>query len=108
MPASEKPKARDMDEPVSIPLDPEVALKALLKVDPDERAVREWIVDIMAADESGDYPGVGDPKARRMHWTGPAADKDAAEATAWAAWHEKYGPDKPRGAVTGTKKPPPA
>jgi len=29
------PKARDMDEPVKIDLDPEVALRALLAVDPD-------------------------------------------------------------------------
>jgi hypothetical protein len=35
MPEDEKPKTRDMDEPVKIDLDPEVALRALLKVDPD-------------------------------------------------------------------------
>jgi hypothetical protein len=29
------PKPNDMDEPVALPLDPEVALRALLKVDPD-------------------------------------------------------------------------
>jgi len=31
----QKPKARDMDEPVKIDLDPEVALRALLKVEPE-------------------------------------------------------------------------
>jgi hypothetical protein len=31
----EKPKVRDMDEPVKIDLDPEVALGALLAVDPE-------------------------------------------------------------------------
>jgi hypothetical protein len=35
MPEDKKPKARDMDEPVKIDLDPEVALRALLKIDPD-------------------------------------------------------------------------
>jgi hypothetical protein len=35
MAADGKPKARDMDEPVKIDLDPELALRALLKVDPD-------------------------------------------------------------------------
>jgi hypothetical protein len=35
MPESEKPKMRDMDEPVKIDLDPELALRALLKVDAD-------------------------------------------------------------------------
>ena len=35
MPEDEKPTAHDMDEPVKIDLDPEVALRALLKVDPD-------------------------------------------------------------------------
>jgi hypothetical protein len=39
MPADEKPKAHDMDEPVAIPLDPEDALKALLKVDPEDKPV---------------------------------------------------------------------
>lgn len=29
-----KPEPKDRDEPVSIPLDPEVALRALLQVDP--------------------------------------------------------------------------
>lgn len=35
MPEDQKPKAHDMDEPVKIDLDPELALRALLKVDPD-------------------------------------------------------------------------
>jgi hypothetical protein len=35
MAEDEKPKAHDMDEPVKIDLDPEVALRGLLKVDPD-------------------------------------------------------------------------
>lgn len=35
MAADEKPKGRDMDEPVKIDLDPELALRALLEVDPD-------------------------------------------------------------------------
>jgi hypothetical protein len=35
MSGDEKPTPRDMDEPVKIDLDPEVALRALLKVDPD-------------------------------------------------------------------------
>jgi hypothetical protein len=35
MPEDKKPKAHDMDERVVIPLDPEVALRALLKVEPD-------------------------------------------------------------------------
>jgi hypothetical protein len=34
MAADGKPKARDMDESVKIDLDPEVALRALLAVDP--------------------------------------------------------------------------
>jgi hypothetical protein len=35
MAEDKKPKARDMDEPVKIDLDPEVALRALLKVEPE-------------------------------------------------------------------------
>jgi hypothetical protein len=31
-----KPRAEDRDEPVSLPLDPEVALRGLPKVDPDK------------------------------------------------------------------------
>lgn len=31
----EKPKVHDMDEPIKIDLDPEVALRALLKVEPE-------------------------------------------------------------------------
>jgi len=33
--SDEKPKPHDMDEPVKLDLDPELALRALLKVDPD-------------------------------------------------------------------------
>ncbi len=86
-------------------LDPQEALRAHLKVDPEAEPVAEWAIDIMAADEqTGDYSGVGDPRSRRIHWTGPAADPDAARAAAWAAWHQKYGPDEPSDAVTGTKE----
>ena len=35
MPDEQKPKPRDMDERVSIQLDPEEALRGLLRVDPD-------------------------------------------------------------------------
>ena len=45
MPA-ERPTADERDEPVKLPLDPEEALKALLKVDPD--------------DDPTDDPSVGD------------------------------------------------
>jgi hypothetical protein len=53
----------DDDDRVSLAgLDPEEALRALLKVDPEAEPVAEWVIDIMAADEqTGDYPGVGDP-----------------------------------------------
>lgn len=36
MPVRKKPTPHDMDEPVKLDLDPELALRALLKVDPDE------------------------------------------------------------------------
>jgi hypothetical protein len=37
----DKPKPHDMDEPVKIDLDPELALRALLKVDPDAPGATE-------------------------------------------------------------------
>jgi hypothetical protein len=33
------PKASEYDEPIAIPLDPQVALRALLQVDPDSTPV---------------------------------------------------------------------
>jgi hypothetical protein len=39
MSESKKPNAHDMDERVAIPLDPEDALKGLLKVDPEDEPV---------------------------------------------------------------------
>jgi len=94
--------ASKADERFVIDGDPEDALRGVLKVDPGA-GVREFIIDIMAADETGMYPGVGNPKARRMHWSGLAVDEDAATVAAWAAWHEKYGPEKPSNAVTATR-----
>jgi hypothetical protein len=35
MPENQNPKAHDMDEPVKIDLDPETALRGLLKVEPE-------------------------------------------------------------------------
>lgn len=83
-----------------IDADPEDTLRGPSKIDP---GAREFAIDIMAADETGMFPGVGDPTARRMHWTGLAVDEDAAIAATWAAWHEKYGPEKPSNAVTATR-----
>ncbi len=38
---NEQPEADERDEPVKIDLDPEVALRALLKVDPDAPPVKD-------------------------------------------------------------------
>jgi hypothetical protein len=50
----DKPKAGDMDERVAIPLDPEEALKGLLKVDPEDEPV--------PVEKDGEPPA-GDPLA---------------------------------------------
>jgi hypothetical protein len=80
---------------------PEDPLRGLLEVDP---GAHEFVINIMAADETGMFPGVGDSRARRMHWTGLAVDEDAAIAAAWVAWHEKYGPDKPDSVVSAHRR----
>jgi hypothetical protein len=41
MPEQERPTKDERDEPVKIDLDPEDALKALLKVDPDSEPVED-------------------------------------------------------------------
>ena len=43
MPEDKKPAPRDMDEPVKIDLDPEVALRALLEVDPDAPVAQDGL-----------------------------------------------------------------
>jgi hypothetical protein len=51
----DKPKSHDMDEPVKLDLDPELALRALLKVDPEDKPVPA---------EQDEEPPQGDPLRR--------------------------------------------
>ncbi len=53
-----KPK-RDLDERVSIPLPPEDAIRALLKVDPNSEPVADDVPDELedAARQNAEYPG---------------------------------------------------
>jgi hypothetical protein len=49
---TKNPTPEERDDPVKLPLDPEEALRALLKVDPDSEATD----DPSVADRSGDDP----------------------------------------------------
>ena len=58
-----KPK-HDMDERVAIPLDPELAIRALLRVDPDAPPAEDALVDEM---ERESFPASDPPST----WAGP-------------------------------------
>jgi hypothetical protein len=64
--ADPKPKKRDPDERVAIPLDPELAMRALLAVDPHSDAARDALVDEM---ERESFPASDPPST----WAGPSS-----------------------------------
>jgi hypothetical protein len=57
----------DMDERITIPLDPELAIRALLKVDPDAEPAADELVDEM---ERESFPASDAPST----WAGPKED----------------------------------